>query len=58
MEGWLTLWQGCHVPGFGSAVRTAWPDGKSLIEQPAITIAVFDMISNQQTKAAKAGGTS
>lgn len=54
----MALWHGCHAPGFGSPVRIAWPDGKSLIEQPAITIAVFDMISDQQTKAAKAGGTS
>jgi hypothetical protein len=36
----------------------AWPDGQSLLEQPAITVAVFDMISDQSMKAAKAGGTS
>lgn len=40
-------------------MRLAWPDGKSLIEQPAITVAVFDMITDQSIKSAKqAGGTS
>lgn len=34
-------------------MRLAWPDGKSLIEQPAITVTVFDMITEQ---AIKAGG--
>jgi hypothetical protein len=37
-------------------VRIAWPDGKSLLEQPAITVAMFAVISDQQMKAAKAGG--
>jgi hypothetical protein len=46
------------VAGFGGPVRIAWPDGKSLLEQPAITVSVFDMITDQQLKASKAGGTS
>jgi hypothetical protein len=54
----MALWHGCHVAGFAGAQRIAWPDGKSLLEQPAITVAVFDMISDQQMKSAKAGGTS
>lgn len=33
-------------------MRLAWPDGKSLIEQPAITVSVFEMIGDQMTKAA------
>jgi len=34
-------------------MRLAWPDGKSLVEQPAITVKVFEMISDQMTKSAK-----
>lgn len=34
-------------------MRLCWPDGKSLLEQPAITVAVFDMISDQKVKAAQ-----
>lgn len=39
-------------------MRVAWPDGRALLEQPAITVAVFDMITDQSMKSAKAGGTS
>jgi hypothetical protein len=41
-------------------MRLCWPDGKSLIEQPAIAVSVFDMITDQSLKAAKqrTGGTS
>jgi hypothetical protein len=34
-------------------MRLAWPDGKSLIEQPAITVEVFEAISNQIAKSAE-----
>lgn len=49
-RAWLELWFGCHTAGFGGASRLAWPDGKSLIEQPAITVKVFEMISDQMQK--------
>lgn len=52
------LWQDCHTSGFGGPVRIAWPDGRSLLEQPAITVKVFEMISDQSTRSAKAGGAS
>lgn len=34
-------------------MRLAWPDGKSLIEQPAITVNVFGLIANEMQKAAE-----
>jgi hypothetical protein len=35
-------------------MRLCWPDGKSLLEQPAIVVNVFAMISDQASKAAEA----
>lgn len=32
-------------------MRLCWPDGKSLLEQPGITVRMFDMISSQSMKA-------
>lgn len=52
-RAWMELWFGCHTGGFSGAMRLAWPDGKSLIEQPAITVKVFEMISDQMQKSAK-----
>lgn len=49
------LWDGCHEPGFASPHRVSWPDGKSLMEQPAVTVTVFNMIGDQKMKAAAGG---
>lgn len=32
-------------------MRLGWPDGKPLLEQPAITVRVFDLITEQVQKA-------
>lgn len=42
----------------GGPHRICWPDGRSLLEQPALALAVFDMITDQKMKASKSGGTS
>jgi len=50
---WIELWNGCHTSGFAGPMRLCWPDGKSLIEQPAITVRMFEMITDQSVKAAE-----
>jgi len=35
-------------------VRVAWPDGRSLLEQPAVVVRVFDMISDVSAEIARA----
>jgi hypothetical protein len=52
---WLEIWSGCHTSGFAGPMRLAWPDGKSLIEQPAIAVKVFDMVGDQVSKSAAQG---
>ena len=37
---WMTLWAHTHRGG----VRTEWPDGGSLIEQPAIAVNMLDLV--------------
>lgn len=40
------MWFASHSPtGMGGYVRTAWPDGRSLLEQPAIVVEVFSIIT-------------
>lgn len=35
-------------------MRLCWPDGLSLIEQPAVTVEMFDLISDVVAAAAEA----
>lgn len=35
-------------------MRLCWPDGKSLLEQPAIVVEVFDMLTAEAVKAGEA----
>ena len=44
IEAWLRLWNACHEAGASGPRMVAWPDGKSLMEQPAIVVDVFDLI--------------
>lgn len=53
-KSWLLLWRECHTGGMGGPMRLCWPDGKSLLEQPAIVVNVFAMISDQASKASEA----
>lgn len=50
LSNWLELWEACHVSGFNGPMRAAWPDGKSALDQPAITVAVFDLIGDAVAK--------
>ena len=52
---WMQLWHHTHEPnGFGF-VRTEWPDGGSLLEQPAIAIEMLDLVGVELTKEAGPG---
>ncbi len=50
---WVELWSGCHTAGFAGPVRLCWPDNKSLLEQPGVTVRMFELISGQSMKAAE-----
>jgi hypothetical protein len=53
VSGWIELWTWCHAPGFAGPVRTAWPDGRSLLEQPAVVVRVFDLITEITAEVAR-----
>jgi hypothetical protein len=38
----------------GSPLRMAWPDGRPLLEQPAIVVSVFSVIAEEIAKEQKA----
>lgn len=50
VSDWLGLWAHCHANIWGSLVRLAWPDGRSLLEQPALLVAMFDLIREEAVK--------
>lgn len=51
---WLQLWSHIYQPtGFGW-VRMEWPDGGSLIEQPAIGVAMLELVGDEFMKEARA----
>jgi hypothetical protein len=45
---WISLWRHCHNKGFVGPELREWPDGKSLMEQPKITVRMFELITEQQ----------
>jgi hypothetical protein len=47
---WMQLWQQTHDMGR----RTEWPDGKCLLEQPALGVAMLDLVGEQLMKEAQA----
>lgn len=48
VAAWMALWSQCHVAsGMGGATRTAWPDGGSLLDQPAILVAMFGLVGDE-----------
>jgi hypothetical protein len=51
---WMKLWARTSQPtGFGWA-RTEWPDGRSLLEQPAIAVEMLDLVGDEFLKEAQA----
>jgi hypothetical protein len=50
---WMQLWQYTNQPtGFGF-VRTEWPNGTSLLEQPALGVEMLELVGEQIMKAAQ-----
>ena len=50
---WLRLWSHIHQPtGFGW-MRTEWPDGGCLIEQPAIAVEMLELVGDEFMKEAQ-----
>jgi hypothetical protein len=51
---WLRLWCLINQPtGFGW-MQTEWPDGGSLLDQPAIALDMFDIVGYEFMKEAQA----
>ena len=46
VDAWLQMWFGSHAMTQVGMQRVAWPDGRSLLEQPAIVVSVFSVISS------------
>jgi hypothetical protein len=46
---WMQLWQYTHENG----VRTEWPDGGCLMDQPAIAVHMLDLVGDALTREAK-----
>lgn len=45
VEQWILLWKACHnVTGTG-ILQWCWPDGGSLLEQDAVTVQVFGVLT-------------
>lgn len=44
---WLDLFALCHQPVDGGWLRTAWPDGRPLLEQPWPQVAAFRVIADE-----------
>jgi hypothetical protein len=51
---WVQIWQQCHTAGFGGPMRLCWPDGLSVIEQPYVTIQMFDLIADEMRASTEA----
>jgi hypothetical protein len=57
IPAWVMLWNECHsVNGVGGVVRTAWPDGGSLLQQSALTVEVFGLIMSMYVEANRQDG--
>jgi len=52
MAAWKRLWNSCHAWVMGCPVRIAWPDNGSTLEQPAIAVHLFELISVAMIKEA------
>ena len=51
---WLDLHDGCtEVDGLGGLRLRAWPDGRSLLEQPSVTVEMFKLIDAEVRRAAE-----
>jgi hypothetical protein len=50
IQKWIDLWLNTHDQGR----RTEWPDGGCLLQQPAIAVAMLDLVGTELIKEAEA----
>lgn len=50
VTSWVYLYLTCHSFVMGSPVRTQWPDGRSTLRQPAVTVQMFELIAEEIVK--------
>jgi hypothetical protein len=49
---WFDLHDGCmEIDGFGGLRLRGWPDGRSFLEQPSVTVEMFKLIGQEVAKA-------
>lgn len=54
IRDWLRIWSLIHEPtGFGW-MRAEWPDGRCALDQPAIAVAMLDLVGDEYIKEASA----
>jgi hypothetical protein len=53
---WVKLWSMCHAVMADGIIRTDWPDGGTAIDQPMVTVQMFDVISSVVSEACKSDG--
>jgi hypothetical protein len=53
---WIALWQASHAVTSMGAWRVSWPDGGSTLVQPALTIAMFELIAVTLREATEKNG--
>lgn len=46
MRSWVTLWQTSHAMTSMGMWRLSWPDGGTTLNQPAVLVAMFDLIES------------
>lgn len=51
--GWLRVYGLCHSSGFSGPELRAWPDGRSLVEQPWLVVETFEVIAGQMVAEAE-----
>lgn len=50
VAAWLELFNACHVAGVAGPQRVAWPDGRSTLRQPAVTVYMFAVAAEELQK--------
>lgn len=44
---WIALWQQCYAITATGVWRTHWPDNRHTLRQPALVVAMFDLVTEQ-----------
>lgn len=50
MPEWALMYSNCISVVQGSIMQWAWPDGRSLVEQPALTVELFAIMRDEFSK--------